>query len=219
MIRLSGDAAEERLNRAWDTILARDPADQEIIHVLAEPSPEPEWIAGFGPFRAWADDGERASGKVWEMFAAIAGTWPYIAGARRAAAAGIPNTRILVLRQDRLESAPAWFRYLALVHLPGISAMSGEDLYLVRAEDCRAAGLAVRNHDVNLFGAAGAMTAGGDNGDVEWRAFVDEVQDPELFRQEHDYLTAVRAFTARHGVLIALPSSLQLAARPAKTGR
>lgn len=213
MIRLTGDEAEERLNGAWDTILARDPAGQEIIHVLAEPSPEPEWTGGFGAFRAWTDNGERASADVWEAFAAVAGSWPYIAGARRAAAAGIPNTRILILRRH-LESAPAWLRYLALVHLPGIAAMSGEQLHLIHAADCRAAGLQVRDHDVNLLGAAGIMTAGGDNGDIEWRAFLDEEHDPGLFRQEHAYLTGVRAFASKRSAPVGLPFRLQSAYVP-----
>lgn len=208
MIRLSGDAAEERLNRAWDTILDRDPAGQEIIHVLAEPSPEPEWIGAFGPFQAWADGGQETGSEVWDAFAAVAGSWPYIAGARRAAAAGIPNTRILVLRRG-LEYAPAWLRYLALVHLPGISAMSGEDLHLVRAQDCQTAGLQVRGHDVSLFGAAGIMTAGGGNGDIEWRAFLDEESDPGLFRREHAHLISMRQFAAARSGPVTLPSRLQ----------
>lgn len=209
MIKLSGDSAEAHLAAVWEKILSQPSLGQEIIHVLAEPAVFPEWIADFGPFQAWSRNQCEPSEEIWLSFAAIAESWPYIVNARRAAARGIPNTRILILRRDLQEPVPPWLRYLSEVHLPAISAMSGESLRRVRAGNCHVAGLPVRDCDVNLFGAAGVMLAGGDNGDVEWRAFLNRVDDPEPFREEFDFLVAMRDFAVAEGELAELPPQIR----------
>lgn len=210
MEKLSGDEAEARLAEAWKTILGQDPAGQEIIHVLPQPAVEPAWIAEFAVFQEWMANGGEASDEIWKSFAQIAESWPYIVNARRAAALGIPNVRMLVLHQSPADpDAPPWLRYLAEVHLPAISVLSRESLYRVRAGDCRGAGIQLRDCDVNLFGAAGVMIAGGDNGDVEWRAFVDEMSDPELFRETCQHVAAVRDFVVKDQSPAGLPAVLQ----------
>lgn len=201
MTKLRGAAAEARLAEAWEKILGHDPARQEIIHVLAQPAVEPEWISEFPVFQAWMKNGCEESAEIWRSFAEIAESWSYIINARRA---GIPNVRILVLR--RSSQPEPWLQYLSEVHLPAISALSGETLYTVWAEDCRAAGIQVRDHDVNLFGAAGVMMAGGDNGDVEWRAFADETSDPDLFRRERDHVLAIRDYAVARRKPAELPA-------------
>ena len=208
MVKLSGDAAEARLARAWETILSQDPAGQEIIHVLAQPPVRPSWLADFRPFSAWLRNDCQADAGIWRSFAEIAESWPYIINARRAAARGIPNVRMIVMRDDLRESMPPWLRYLSEVHLPAISALSREKLFRVWAEDCRESGLPVRDYDSNLFGAAGVMIAGGENGNIEWRAFLEETQDPDQFRQEHEYVTSMRDLALHHGDPIALPPAL-----------
>ena len=47
MTKLSGAAAEARLADAWDTVFSRDPANQQIIHVLTRPTEYPTGLTGF----------------------------------------------------------------------------------------------------------------------------------------------------------------------------
>src|SRR5580692_7119404 len=131
MTKLSGAAAEARLAEAWGRVFSRDPGDQQIIHVLTRPTEYPTALASFSPFETWMRNGCKASDEVWRAFAEIAIPWPYIQNARRAAAAGIPNTRIFVVKRDQLETAPLWLQYLSEVHLPAIAGLAGETLYRV----------------------------------------------------------------------------------------
>lgn len=202
MDKLSGDAAEAALAGAWEKILGQDPEGQEIIHVLATPNMEPAWIAEFPVYQAWLKNGQRETDDIWRSFADIAHEWPYIVNARKAALAGIPNTRILTVDTFRAGSErwilQFWMKYLCKVHLPAIAAMSGEALYKIECSNFKTARIKVRRHDVNLFGAAGIMLAGGDNGDVEWRAFLNEDDDPVQFREDCGYVRSVRDFAASH---------------------
>ena len=209
MTKLSGAAAEDRLAEAWDRIFSRDPANQQIIHVLTRPTECPTALAGFSPFETWMRNGCKASDEVWRAFAEIAIPWPYIQNARRAAAAGIPNTRIFVVKRDEWETAPRWLQYLSEVHLPAIAALAGESFYRVWLEDCLESGLQDREHDVNLWGAAGVMLTGYENGDVDWRAFLDDDRDPERSLEEHDFIVSMHAFASARGELIKLSSELQ----------
>lgn len=205
-----GEAAEARLEEAWEPILGEDPHRQEIIHVQCPMTVEPEWVAGFETFRAWVRNGREASEGVWRSFFRIADTWPYVVNARLATAAGIPNIRTLILPTGRPESFPVWLQYLSTVHLPAIAAMCGEQFYLISSDDCRRHGIPVRDHDVNLFGAAGVMMAGGENGDVEWRIFLDEAQDGNLFHKEIDFLFSVRDFAIENCQPFQLPAVIRL---------
>lgn len=198
MIKFSGDAADKELARAWETILGQDPDGQQIIHVLAQPAVEPAWITEFPVYREWLASGCTAGASIWDSFTRTAGTWSYVTAARQAADAGIPNTRILILRRG-ITRSPLWLRYLATAHLPGISSLAGERLYHLHARTCRTAGLPVRDYDVNLWGAAGIMTAGGDNGDIDWRAFLRPGEDPEAYAAEHAYITAIRDLAVTQG--------------------
>jgi hypothetical protein len=209
MTKLSGAAAEARLAEAWGRVFSRDPGDQQIIHVLTRPTEYPTALASFSPFETWMRNGCKASDEVWRAFAEIAIPWPYIQNARRAAAAGIPNTRIFVVKRDQLETAPLWLQYLSEVHLPAIAALAGETFYRVWLEDCRESGLPDREHDVNLWGAAGVMLTGYENGDVDWRAFLDDDRDPERSLEEHDFIVSMHAVAAARGELIKLPPELQ----------
>jgi len=211
MATLSGAAAEARLAEAWEKIFSRDPANQHIIHALTWPTEYPTGLTGFSPFETWTRNGCKASDEVWRAFAEIAIPWPYIHNARRAAAADIPNTRIFVLKRDGWEAAPLWLQYLSEVHLPAISALAGETLYRVWLEDCRESGLPDREHDVNLWGAAGIMITGYENGDVDWRAFLDDDRDPERSIREHEFIVSMHAFASAHGELITLPPELESA--------
>jgi hypothetical protein len=208
MTNLSGAAAEARLAEAWDTIFNRDPASQRIIHVLTRPTEYPTALTGFPPFETWMRNGCKASDEVWRAFAEIAIAWPYIGNARRAAAAGIPNRRIFVLKRNEWETAPLWLQYLSEVHLPAISGLAGETLYRVWLEDCLKSGLPDREYDVNLWGAAGVMITGYHNGDVDWRAFLDDDRDPGRSLQEHDFVVSMHAFASARGELIELPPGL-----------
>jgi hypothetical protein len=199
MIKLSGAAAEARLAGAWDRIFSRDPADQQIIHVLTRPTEYPIALTGFSPFEIWMRNGCKASDEVGRAFAKIAIPWPYIHNARRSAAVGIPNTRIFVLERDGWETAPLWLQYLSEVHLPAIAALAGETFYRVWLEDCRKSGLPDREYDVNLWGAAGVMLTGYQNGDVEWRAFLDDDRDPDRSLKEHEFIVSMHAFASAHG--------------------
>jgi hypothetical protein len=210
VIKLSGRAAEARLAKAWETILGQDPAGQEIIHVLAQPTGFPVWIDGSAPFEKWVRNDYRASGEIWRCFASIAESWSYVRDARRAAEMGIPNVRIIVLEDGPGESAAPWLRYLCEIHLPAISALSGESLYLVQAEDCRASRIPVRGHDANIYGAAGVMLAGGDNGEVDWRAFLADEHDPDELAAELDFVTSVRDIAAAQGTRVVLPAEIRL---------
>jgi hypothetical protein len=209
MTKLSGAAAEARLAEAWGRVFSRDPGDQQIIHVLTRPTEYPTALASFSPFETWMRNGCKASDEVWRAFAEIAIPWPYIQNARRAAAAGIPNTRIFVVERDEWETAPLWLQYLSEVHLPAIAALGDETFYRVWLEDCRESGLPDREHDVNLWGAAGVMLTGYENGDVDWRAFLDDDRDPERSLEEHDFIVSMHAVAAARGELIKLPPELQ----------
>jgi hypothetical protein len=210
VIKLSGDSAEARLAKAWETILSHDPAGQEIIHVLAQPTGFPAWIDGSAPFEKWMRNDREASSEIWRCFASIAESWSYIRDARRAAELGIPNVRTIVLEDGPGESAAPWLRYLCEIHLPAISAMSGESLYLVPARACRASRIAVRGHDANIYGAAGVMLAGGENGEVEWRAFLADEHDPDEFQAELDFVTSMRDLAITHGTRVNLPAEIRL---------
>lgn len=210
MTKLSGAAAEARLDKAWERIFSRDPSLQQIIHVLARPTENPIWLSGFAPFETWTRNGCEANDEVWLTFAEIASSWPYISNARRAIAAGIPNVRIFVLKHSQWESAPSWLHYLAEVHLPAIAGLTGEALYRVWLEDCRNFGLPDRDYDVNLYGADGVMLAGYQDGDVNWRAFLADDCDPDVSRKEHDFITSMWDLASTYGELIKLPPELQL---------
>lgn len=205
MAVLSGAEAEARLARAWERIFSQDPATQQIIHVLAPPTEYPAWLTGFSPFDAWTRNGCDANEKVWQIFADLARPWPYIHNARRAIAIGITNVRICVLRRTEWESAPSWLRYLAEVHLPAISALTGEALYRVWLEDCENVGIPGRECDVSLYGADGVMIAGYENGDVNWRAFLADDPDPDQSRKEHGFIFAMRDFVFARGELVKPP--------------
>jgi hypothetical protein len=209
MTKLSGAAAEARLGSAWDEVFSQDPAHQQIIHVLTWPTELPTGLAGFSPFEAWMRNGCKADGEVWRSFAELAIPWPYIQNARRAVAVGIPNMRIFILKRDQWESAPLWLQYLTEVHLPAISALAGETLYRVWLEDCRKFGLPDREYDVNLWGAAGVMVTGYLNGDVDWRAFLDDDRDSGRSLGERDFIVSMRDFASAHGELIELPPELR----------
>ena len=209
MIKLSGAAAEARLADAWDMIFSRDPANQQIIHVLTWPTEYPAALASFAPFEIWMRNGCKASDEVWRAFAEIALPWPYIHNARQAAAAGIPNARIFVLRRDEWATAPLWLQYLSEVHLPAIAGLAGETLYRVWLEDGRKSGLPDREYDVNLWGAAGVMLTGYQNADVDWRAFLDDDRDPDRSRNEREFIGSMHAFASAQGELIKLPPELQ----------
>jgi hypothetical protein len=215
--KLSGDTAEARLAKAWETILSHDPAGQEIIHVLAQPTGFPAWIDGSAPFGKWMRNDGEASSEIWHCFASIAESWSYIKDARQAAERGIPNTRIIVVEDGLGESAAPWLRYLCEIHLPAISAMSGESLYLVQAQTCRASRIPVRGHDANIYGAAGVMLAGGDNGEVEWRAFLADEHDPDEAEAELGFVTSMRDLAITQGVRADLPAEIRL--NPAAKGR
>jgi hypothetical protein len=204
MTELSGAAAEARLAQAWDKVFSQDPENQQIIHVLTRPTEYPTALTGFSPFGTWMRNGGKASDEVWRAFAEIAIPWPYIQNARRAAAAGIPNTRIFVLKRDEWDTAPLWLQYLSEVHLPAIAGLAGETLYRVWLEDARKSGLQDREYDVNLWGAAGVMITGYQNGDVDWRAFLDDDRDPGRSLQERDFIVSMHAFASAHGELIKL---------------
>jgi len=208
--KLFGAAADARLAEAWDTLFSQDPASQQIIHVLTRPIEFPTALTGFSPFEAWMRNGRKADDEVWRAFAEIATPWAYIHNARRAVALGIPNVRIFVLERDGWDSAPIWLRYLAEIHLPGIAALAGETLYRVWREDCQRSGLPDRVCDVNLWGAAGVMLTGYQNGDVEWRAFLDDDPGPGLSSEEHDFVVSVHDFASAQGELVKLPLELQV---------
>ena len=209
MTELSGAAAEARLAEAWQQVFGQDPATQQIIHVLTRPTEYPIWLAGFPPFEAWVQNGCKANDDVWRTFAEIAIPWPYIHNARRAMAVGISNERIFILKRAQWESAPPWLRYLAEVHLPAISALAGETLYQVWLEDCLDSGLLERKYDVNLWGAAGVMLAGYQNGDVGWRMFLADDRNPDRSLKEHEFIISMRDFASVRGELIRLPPELQ----------
>jgi hypothetical protein len=214
MAKLSGAAAEARLAKAWVRIFSQDPASQQIIHVLARPTEYPTWLDGFSPFQAWIRNGSEANDEVWRTFAEIAISWPYIHDARRAIAVGIPNMRIFVLERTEWESEPSWLHYLAEVHLPAIAALTGETLYRVWLEDCRDFGLPDRDYDVNLYGADGVMLAGYQNGDVNWRVFLADDCNPDLSREERDFVISMRDFACASGELVKLPSALRPRSEP-----
>lgn len=207
MTKLFGAAAEARLAEAWEKIFSQDPATQEITHVLARPTEYPASLAGFLPFEIWMRNGGKANDEVWDTFAEIAFPWPYIRNARRAITLGIPNVRIFALKRAQWESGSMWLRYLAEVHLPAIASLAGETLYRVFVEDCGNSGIPDRDYDVNLWGAAGVMLAGYQNGDVDWRAFLADDHNPDQFREEHDFITSMLDFAATRGQLIELPDS------------
>jgi hypothetical protein len=209
MTRLSGAAAEARLAEAWEEVFSHDPAAQQIVHVLTPLSEYPVSLAGFPPFEAWIGNGCEANDQVWRTFAEVASPWPYIRNARRAIVAGIPNTRIFVLKRTQWESSPPWLHYLAQVHLPAIAAMAGETLYQVWLEDCRESGLSDRDYDVNLWGAGGVMLAGYQNGDVDWRAFLADDHNPDRSREERNFIISMRDFAIERGELVKLPTELQ----------
>jgi hypothetical protein len=210
MNKLSGPAAEARLAVAWDTVFHRDAANQQIIHVLTWPTEYPTALTGFAPFETWLRNGGKATDELWRAFAEIAIPWPYIGNARRAADAGIPNTRIFVLKRNQWETAPLWLQYLSEVHLPAIAGLAGETLYRVWLEDGRKSGLPDRDYDVNLWGAAGVMLTGYRGGDVDWRAFLDDDRDPGRSAEEHDFVVSMRAFASGQGELVTLPPALSL---------
>src|SRR5689334_2054062 len=208
MANLSGVAAETRLAEAWEEIFGQDPASQQIIHVLTRPSGYPAWLTGFTPFEAWMHNGCDANDEIWRNFAEIAASWPYIHNARRAVAAGISNVRIFVLERTQWESARRWLRYLAEVHLPAIAALSGETLYCVWHEDCHDSGLPDRSYDVNLWGAAGVMLAGYQNGDVSWRTFLADDSNSDRSLQERDFIMSMLDLAITRGQLIKPPLCL-----------
>jgi hypothetical protein len=208
MIKLSGVAAEARLAEAWQDVFSQDPANQQIIHVLTRPTGYPAWLTGFTPFEAWTHNSCEANDEVWRTFAGVAAPWPYIKNARHAAAVGIPNVRIFVLERAQWESAPLWLRYLAEVHLPAIAALSGETLYCVWHEDRHDSGLPDRSYDVNLWGAAGVILAGYQNGDVSWRAFLADDCNPDRSLKERDFIISMRDLASARGQLIKLPLCL-----------
>jgi hypothetical protein len=214
MNKLSGAAAEVRLAEAWESVFRHGSQAQEIIHVLTWPTDYPPWLAGFPPFEAWMENGCKATSEVWRAFTEIAFTWPYIRNARRAITLGLPNVRIFVLRRAQRESAPPWLQYLTEVHLPAIAALAGETLYRVCLEDCRDFGLPDRDYDVSLWGAAGVMLAGYQDGDVSWRAFLADEHDQDRSAEELRFITAMREFASARGQLISLPPP----ARPAPRG-
>jgi hypothetical protein len=209
MAKLSGAAAEARLGKAWDKVFSQDPANQQIIHVLTWPTEFPTGLTGFSPFEAWMLNGGKADDELWRAFAELAISWPYIQNARRADAVGIPNMRIFVLKRDSWESAPRWLQYLSEVHLPAIAALAGETLHRVWLEDSRRFGLPDREYDVNLWGAAGVMLTGYENGDVDWRAFLDDDRDSARSLEERDFIVSMRAFASARGELIELPTELR----------
>jgi len=211
MAKLFGAAAEARLAESWEEILSQNPENQQIIHVLTRPAEYPPWLADFPPFEAWVRNDCEANDEVWRIFAETASPWPYIDNARHAKAAGILNVRIFVLERAQWESAPSWLRFLADVHLPAIAALAGETLYRVWLEDCRDSGLPDRDYDVNLWGAAGIMLAGYQNGDVEWRAFLADDGDPDWARDEHGYIMSMRDLASERGHMIKPPAGLQRA--------
>lgn len=205
MTKLSGVAAEARLAEAWEKVFSQDPTNQQIVHVLTRPTEYPAWLTDFTPFEAWMHNGCEADDEVWHAFAEIAGSWPYIRNARRAAAVGIPNVRIFVLERAQWESAQQWLRYLAEVHLPAIAALSGETLYCVWHEDRHDSGIPDRSYDVNLWGAAGIMLAGYQNGDVSWRAFLADDCNPDQSVKEQDFIILMRDLASASGQLIKPP--------------
>jgi hypothetical protein len=209
MTKLSGAAAEARLAEAWEKVFSHEPAAQQIVHVLTWPTEYPISLTDFPPFEAWMRNGCEASDEIWRTFAEIAIPWPYIHNARRAAAAGIPNIRILVLKRTLRESSPSWLRYITQVHLPAIAALAGETLYQVSLEDCRKSGLSERDYDVNLWGAGGVMLAGYENGDINWRAFLADDRNPDRANEERDFIISMRDFASACGELVKLPTELQ----------
>jgi hypothetical protein len=209
MTKLSGVAAEARLAKTWEKIFSEDPATQQIVHVLTWPTEYPIWLTGFSPFEAWIRNGRETNDEVWRAFAEIAISWPYIHNARRAAAVGIANIRIFVLKRTEWESPPPWLQYLAEVHLPAIAALAGETLYRVWLEDCRGSGLSGRDYDVNLWGVGGVMLAGYKNGDVDWRVFLADDRNPDRSRKEHEFVISMHDFAAARGELVKLPTELQ----------
>jgi hypothetical protein len=206
---LSGPAAEARLAQAWEQVFGQDPETQQIIHVLTRPTEYPAWLTGFSPFEAWMRNGGKATGEVWRAFADIAIPWPYVRNARRAIGLGISNVRILVLEREQWESAPLWLRYLAEVHIPATAALAGETLYRVWLEDCRGRGLPDRDYDVNLWGAAGIMLTGYQDGDVGWRVFLADDPDQDRSAVELNFVVAMRDFASAHGQLITPPAEGQ----------
>jgi hypothetical protein len=210
MTRLSGADAEARLAAAWETVFSHDPATQQIIHVLTRPTEYPSWLTGFSPFDAWMQNGYKATREVWRNFAETAILWPYIHNALRAVAVGIPNVRIFTLERAQWESAPRWLQYLTEVHLPAIAMLAGEALYQVWLDDCRSCGLPGRDYDVNLWGAAGVMLTGYQNGDVDWRAFLADDRNPDRSIAERNFIISMRDFACAHGQLITLPPEAQL---------
>lgn len=217
MTKLSGAAAEARLARAWERIFSRDPATQQIIHVLARPTEYPAWLTGFSPFEAWLQNECETNDEIWRSFAEIAIPWPYMHSARRAIALGIPNERIFVLKRTQWKSAPSWLHYLAQVHLPAIAALAGETLYRVWLEDTRNSGFPDRDYDVNLYGADGVMLVGYQNGDVAWREFLADDCNPDLSHKERDFVISMRQFASVHGELVKLPE-LQPTSEPSGSG-
>jgi hypothetical protein len=214
MTKLSGEAAEARLARAWEKVFSQDPATQQIVHVLAPPTEYPPWLTGFTPFDAWIKNRCKANGEIWNIFAETALSWSYFRNARRAMAMGIPNMRIFVLKRSQWESGPSWLHYLTEVHLPAIAALAGEKLYRVWLEDCRNSGLPDRDYDVNLYGAGGVMIAGYQNGDVTWRTFLADGRNPDLSRKEREFITSMRDFAPVCGELVKLPRELQPSSGP-----
>jgi hypothetical protein len=209
MTKLFGAAAEARLAEAWEKVFSQDPATQQIIHVLTRPTEYPAWLTGFTPFEVWMQNGCKANDEVWHTFAEVATPWPYIHNARRAIAVGISNVRIFVLGRAHWETAPLWMEYLVEVHLPAIAALAGEKLYRVWIEDCQNSGLPERNYDVSLWGAAGVMLAGYQNGDVDWRVFLADDRNPYRSLQEHNFIISMSDFAFAHGQLIELPPEPQ----------
>jgi len=208
MTKLFGATADARLAEAWEKVFRQDPTTQQFVHVLARPTEYPNWLTDFLPFDTWIRNGCEANDEVWNTFAEIALPWSYIRNARRAIAVGIPNVRIFVLKRAQWESGPAWLRYLADVHLPAVASLAGETLYRVWLEDCRNSGLPDRDCDVNLWGAAGVMLAGYQNGDVDWRIFLADDHNADQSLKEHDFIFSMRDFAFAHGQLIELPQEL-----------
>jgi len=218
MAKLSGTAADARLAAAWEAVFRQEAETQQIIHVLTRPTEYPAWLTGFPPFEAWMRNGGKATDEVWRDFAETASPWPYIRNARRAIELGIPNVRILVVKRAQWESAPPWLQYLADVHIPATAALAGETHYRVWLEDCRDRGIPDRDYDVNLWGAAGIMLTGYQDGDVDWRVFLADDHDPDRSVEELRFVISMRDFAAARGQLITPSAQARAILRGAAKG-
>ncbi len=193
MVRLTGEDAVMQLDAWWQKMLRSRAPWRKLIHVLKPFTPGEFNSLGYD---MWRDDPDGRQA-IAEFLKGDPDTQAHLENAKAAVDHGAPQVRIFFTTAEEFSDPRSPQRYAFEVLYPYFAEVADEEIYLIFEEGYRAAGLPVRDIDVNLWGASGVGLTGYVGGKLAWREFLPWWRWRAL--KERHFVLRVERFAREYG--------------------